>query len=178
MKTKERRELLLNILNKSANPIKGDELANTLNVSRQVIVQDIALIRATGVDIIATPQGYIIYKKIEELNETIKTIECKNHSNRDEFYNELRTIVDLGGEVKNVIVKHPIYGEIKVDLDIASNRDIDEFMKKASNDEFKQLSILTKESHLHTIEAKNEEILDEIISSLLDKNILVNNGKK
>ena len=61
MKTKERRELLLNILNKSANPIKGDELANTLNVSRQVIVQDIALIRATGVDIIATPQGYIIY---------------------------------------------------------------------------------------------------------------------
>ena len=174
MKTKERRELLLNILNKSANPIKGDELANTLNVSRQVIVQDIALIRATGVDIIATPQGYIIYNS----KTAIKTIECKNHSNRDEFYNELRTIVDLGGKVKNVIVKHPIYGEIKVDLDIASNRDIDEFMKKASNDEFKQLSKITKESHLHTLEAKNEEILDEIISSLLDKNILVNNSKK
>ena len=81
MKTKERRELLLNILNKSANPIKGDELANTLNVSRQVIVQDIALIRATGVDIIATPQGYIIYNS----KTAIKTIECKNHSNRVEF---------------------------------------------------------------------------------------------
>ena len=58
---------------------------------------------------------------------------------------------------------------IKVDLDIDSNRDIDEFMKKASSDEFKQLSTLTKESHLHTIEAKSEEILDEIVSSLLDK---------
>ena len=171
MKVKERRELLLSILNKSAKPIKGDELANTLNVSRQVIVQDIALIRATGVDIIATPQGYVIYNT----KVTTKTIECKNHVNGDEFYNELKTIVDLGGKVKDVIVKHPIYGEIKVDLDIDSNRDIDEFMKKASSDEFKQLSTLTKESHLHTIEAKSEEILDEIVSSLLDKNILVNN---
>ena len=160
MKVKERRELLLSILNKSAKPIKGDELANTLNVSRQVIVQDIALIRATGVDIIATPQGYVIYNT----KVTTKTIECKNHVNGDEFYNELK--------------KHPIYGEIKVDLDIDSNRDIDEFMKKASSDEFKQLSTLTKESHLHTIEAKSEEILDEIVSSLLDKNILVNNSKK
>ena len=170
MKVKERRELLLSILNKSAKPIKGDELANTLNVSRQVIVQDIA----TGVDIIATPQGYVIYNT----KVTTKTIECKNHVNGDEFYNELKTIVDLGGKVKDVIVKHPIYGEIKVDLDIDSNRDIDEFMKKASSDEFKQLSTLTKESHLHTIEAKSEEILDEIVSSLLDKNILVNNSKK
>ena len=166
MKVKERRELLLSILNKSAKPIKGDELANTLNVSRQVIVQDIALI--------ATPQGYVIYNT----KVTTKTIECKNHVNGDEFYNELKTIVDLGGKVKDVIVKHPIYGEIKVDLDIDSNRDIDEFMKKASSDEFKQLSTLTKESHLHTIEAKSEEILDEIVSSLLDKNILVNNRKK
>ena len=174
MKVKERRELLLSILNKSAKPIKGDELANTLNVSRQVIVQDIALIRATGVDIIATPQGYVIYNT----KVTTKTIECKNHVNGDEFYNELKTIVDLGGKVKDVIVKHPIYGEIKVDLDIDSNRDIDEFMKKASSDEFKQLSTLTKESHLHTIEAKSEEILDEIVSSLLDKNILVNNIRK
>ena len=84
MKVKERRELLLSILNKSAKPIKGDELANTLNVSRQVIVQDIALIRATGVDIIATPQGYVIYNT----KVTTKTIECKNHVNGDEFYNE------------------------------------------------------------------------------------------
>ena len=102
MKVKERRELLLSILNKSAKPIKGDELANTLNVSRQVIVQDIALIRAIGVDIIATPQGYVIYNT----KVTTKTIECKNHVNGDEFYNELKTIVDLGGKVKDVIVKH------------------------------------------------------------------------
>ena len=88
MKVKERRELLLSILNKSAKPIKGDELANTLNVSRQVIVQDIALIRATGVDIIATPQGYVIYNT----KVTTKTIECKNHVNGDEFYNELSAI--------------------------------------------------------------------------------------
>lgn len=170
MKVKERRELLLDMLSKSTYPIKGDELASRLNVSRQVIVQDIALIRATGLDIIATPQGYIIY----ESKAAARTIECKNHADGDEFYEELKTIVDLGGIVKDVIVKHPLYGEIKVDLDIASNRDIDEFMKKASSDEFKQLSILTKDSHIHTIEAKNDEILDEIISSLSAKNILIN----
>ena len=168
MKVKERRELLLSILNKSAKPIKGDELANTLNLA------SLSVITPLFVDIIATPQGYVIYNT----KVTTKTIECKNHVNGDEFYNELKTIVDLGGKVKDVIVKHPIYGEIKVDLDIDSNRDIDEFMKKASSDEFKQLSTLTKESHLHTIEAKSEEILDEIVSSLLDKNILVNNSKK
>ncbi len=173
MKVKERREQLLNILNKSVNPIKGDELADTLNVSRQVIVQDIALIRASGVDIIATPQGYMIYNSIS----ITKTIECRNHNDVEDFYEELKTIIDLGGTVKDVIVKHPIYGEIKVELDISSNRDINEFIEKASNDEFKQLSILTKDSHIHTIEAKNEDVIEDIISSLSDKNILLNKVK-
>lgn len=169
MKASERREQLINILHNSDRPVKGDELAENLNVSRQVIVQDIALIRAKGEEIIATPQGYIVYEKSASASTII---ECKNHSNSNEFYEELKTIVDLGGKIKDVIVEHPLYGEIKVKLDISSNRDINEFIEKASNDEFRQLSILTKDSHKHTIEAKNDNILDEIIIELSKKDIL------
>ena len=169
MKASERREKILNILNNLARPVKGDELAEMLNVSRQVIVQDIALIRAKGDNIIATPQGYILYGKRESISKTIK---CKNHSNADEFYEELKTIIDLGGSIKDVIVKHPMYGEIKVELNINSMRDINEFIKKSSNEEFKQLSTLTKESHIHTIEASKHEILEEIMDELKKRDIL------
>lgn len=169
MKASERRQKLLDILNNSARPVKGDELAETLNVSRQVIVQDIALIRAKGDDIIATPHGYIVYGKNISISKVIK---CKNHSNINEFYEELKTIVDLGGSIKDVIVQHPIYGDIKVELNISSNRDIDEFMKKASEKEFKQLSILTKENHIHTIEATNQKIIEDIVEELRKRDIL------
>lgn len=169
MKASERREKLINILQNSNRPIKGDELAETLNVSRQVIVQDIALIRAKGEEIIATPQGYIVYGRSTSVSTII---ECNNHSSSQEFYEELKTIVDLGGKITDVIVEHPLYGVIKVDLDISSNKDIKEFIEKASNDEFRQLSTLTKDSHKHTIEAKNENILDEIIIELSRKDIL------
>ena len=169
MRANERREKLINILNNSNKPIKGDELAENLNVSRQVIVQDIALIRAQGDEVIATPQGYIVYKRNTSVSNEIK---CKNHSSLQEFHEELKTIVDLGGKIKDVIVEHPIYGEIKVDLDINSHKDINNFIEKASNDEFRQLSTLTKYSHRHTIEAANENILDEIKIELLKKDIL------
>ncbi|MGL5346402.1 MAG: 3H domain-containing protein [Peptostreptococcaceae bacterium] len=169
MKASERREKILHILNNLARPIKGDELAEMLHISRQVIVQDIALIRAKGENIIATPQGYILYVKKESISQTIK---CKNHSNTEEFYEELKTIVELGGSIKDVIVEHPMYGEIKVELNINSMRDINEFIKKASNEEFKQLSTLTKESHIHTIEASKYEILEEIMNELKERDIL------
>ncbi|MGL6105021.1 3H domain-containing protein [Romboutsia sp.] len=168
MNANERRQNLINILKNLDKPIKGDELAKKFNVSRQVIVQDIALIRAKGIEIMATPQGYITYNT----TSISKVINCKNHKDSCSFYEELKIIVDLGGKVKDVIVEHPLYGEIKVNLDIESNRDINEFINKASSEEFKQLSLLTKENHMHTIEAKDEEILGEIIEELEKRNLL------
>ena len=154
MSSNERREKLLQILKKSDKPVKGSELSAELQVSRQVVVKDIALLRASGLEIIATSNGYIVLDSVK--NEF--KIKCKNHNSDDELYDELQTIIDLGGKVKDVIVEHPTYGVLKADLNVATNRDLRNFMQKAATNEFKQLSVLSPDYHIHTIEVDNDEI--------------------
>ena len=170
MDTIKRRKELENILAASEIPIKGSHLASKLSVSRQVIVQDIAILRAKGLNIFATPQGYIMYKDNKKL---IKTISCKNHKDIGEIGDELRIIVDMGGKIIDVIVEHPIYGEIKGMLNISSKKDIDEFVYKLKETKSSGLSSLTNGIHIHTIEVKDEETFNEIIKNLKDKNILL-----
>ena len=162
------REKLLQILKKSDKPVKGSELSAELQVSRQVVVKDIALLRASGLEIIATSNGYIVLDSVK--NEF--KIKCKNHNSDDELYDELQTIIDLGGKVKDVIVEHPTYGVLKADLNVATNRDLRNFMQKAATNEFKQLSVLSPDYHIHTIEVDNDEIFEEIQKELKLKNIL------
>ena len=168
MSSNERREKLLQILKKSDKPVKGSELSAELQVSRQVVVKDIALLRASGLEIIATSNGYIVLDSVK--NEF--KIKCKNHNSDDELYDELQTIIDLGGKVKDVIVEHPTYGVLKADLNVATNRDLRNFMQKAATNEFKQLSVLSPDYHIHTIEVDNDEIFEEIQIELKLKNIL------
>ena len=164
MSSNERREKLLQILKKSDKPVKGSELSAELQVSRQVVVKD----RASGLEIIATSNGYIVLDSVK--NEF--KIKCKNHNSDDELYDELQTIIDLGGKVKDVIVEHPTYGVLKADLNVATNRDLRNFMQKAATNEFKQLSVLSPDYHIHTIEVDNDEIFEEIQKELKLKNIL------
>ena len=168
MSSNERREKLLQIPKKSDKPVKGSELSAELQVSRQVVVKDIALLRASGLEIIATSNGYIVLDSVK--NEF--KIKCKNHNSDDELYDELQTIIDLGGKVKDVIVEHPTYGVLKADLNVATNRDLRNFMQKAATNEFKQLSVLSPDYHIHTIEVDNDEIFEEIQKELKLKNIL------
>ena len=168
MSSNERREKLLQILKKSDKPVKGSELSAELQVSRQVVVKDIALLRASGLEIIATSNGYIVLDSVK--NEF--KIKCKNHNSDDELYDELQTIIDLGGKVKDDIVEHPTYGVLKADLNVATNRDLRNFMQKAATNEFKQLSVLSPDYHIHTIEVDNDEIFEEIQKELKLKNIL------
>ena len=168
MSSNERREKLLQILKKSDKPVKGSELSAELQVSRQVVVKDIALLRASGLEIIATSNGYIVLDSVK--NEF--KIKCKNHNSDDELYDELQTIIDLGGKVKDVIVEHPTYGVLKADLNVATNWDLRNFMQKAATNEFKQLSVLSPDYHIHTIEVDNDEIFEEIQKELKLKNIL------
>ena len=168
MSSNERREKLLQILKKSDKPVKGSELSAELQVSRQVVVKDIALLRASGLEIIATSNGYIVLDSVK--NEF--KIKCKNHNSDDELYDELQTIIDLGGKVKDVIVEHPTYGVLKADLNVATNRDLRNFMQKAATNEFKQLSVLSPDYHIHTLEVDNDEIFEEIQKELKLKNIL------
>ena len=168
MNPNERREKLLEILKNADEPVKGSVLSAKLDVSRQVIVKDIALLRASGIEILATSTGYMILYSLKREFE----IMCKNHKSNEEIFEELKTIVDLGGKAKNVIVKHPTYGILKADLNVATNRDLKKFMEKVSRNEFKQLSILSPDYHIHTIEVSDVEVLEEIKQELREKNIL------
>ena len=167
----ERRQEIINILNKSKDPVKGTELSEKLQVSRQVIVQDIAILRAKGENIFATPQGYLM-PRIYEKDRLIKTIVC-NHKNNEELEDELRTIVDLGGKVIDVIVEHPLYGEIKSQLQIGSRHDLMLFMDNLKTTKAEPLSSLTDGVHLHTIEVNSEEIFHKIKEALSKKKYLI-----
>ena len=169
MNSNERREKLLHILKTSNKPVKGVDLAKELNVTRQIVVKDIALLRASGIDILATSTGYIIYTI---RNQEFK-IKCKNHYNEEHILLELQTIIDLGGKVKDVIVDHPTYGKIKAELNLSSNRDLKIFMENSKKNEFKQLSSLSQDYHVHTIEVPDENTLEEIKKELKEVNILL-----
>lgn len=171
MEAWERRERMLNLLKNSNKPIKGTELSNMYQVTRQVIVQDIALLRARGENILATPQGYVI-PKMSKKNYMVKKIVCK-HAKNSEMEDELKIIVDLGGKVIDVIVEHPLYGEIRGQLEIRSKLDLDEFIDNFRKTKAEPLSSLTEGIHLHTIEVENEEVFLKIKEALKNKNYLI-----
>ena len=127
MNGEQRREKIIDILNSSSKPVSGVALASMLNVSRQVIVQDIALIRASDNEISSTNRGYVIRKKNEH-TRIFKVV----HTEAD-AETELNSIVDMGGWVKDVFVYHKVYGVIKADLNLHSRRDIKDYMAEIGN---------------------------------------------
>ena len=170
MKALDRREKIVHLLKNSSQAISGTNLANDLNVSRQLIVGDIALLRASGKDIISTPKGYILNNNHDEEGYIVKIIACK-HS-KDFIEDELNLIVDEGGTIVNVIVEHSVYGQLTGDLHISSRRDVKDFMKKLSLVDVNPLSELTDGIHLHTIKVKNEEVFEELVKILKEKGYL------
>ncbi len=171
MDTKERRKAILEILNSLEKPVKGTEIAEKFGVSRQVIVQDVAVLRAKGEDILATPRGYLIPKAYES-NKIIRTIVCK-HDNDKEIEEELDIILSYGGKIIDVSVEHPLYGEIKSQLQISSRYDLNEFMVNLKKYKAEALSSLTDGIHIHKIEVDNEEMLIKIKEKLLEKKYLI-----
>lgn len=157
-----RREHILQDLQKSQSAIKGSSLAKAYGVSRQVIVQDIALIRALGAAVVSTSEGYVIYAVDQN---SYKRVYCVNHEN-DDLEEELLIFVDNGGRVLNTIIEHVIYGEIVVDMHLNSRRQVKAFIQKTGQEDFTPLMALTNGNHYHTIEADSEQILDDIETEL------------
>lgn len=167
----QRRAEIIRMLESSQNPISGTELARRLKVSRQVIVQDIALLRAINKNILSTNKGYLLFEPGREAGESKKTV-CVRHTTEqvlDEFY----TIVDLGGKILDVVVEHELYGQIAVDLIIASRQDADEFYRKMQNNRVKPLKELTEDIHYHTIVAKDNVSIERIENALKEKGYLL-----
>lgn len=169
MTGEERRTKIIEILRDSEEPVSGAELAKRLHVSRQVIVQDIALLRAVNRNIISTTKGYVLYvKEVQKVNRCFLV----RHSD-DDIEDELCTIVDNGGKVMDVIVMHDIYGEISAGLVIKNRQDVYDFMEKLKSHKTIPLKDLTGGIHLHTVEADSEAILDSIEKKLREKKYLV-----
>lgn len=157
-----RRKKLISILSKANTPVSGDKLAATLLVSRQVIVQDIALLRASDHMILSTNRGYLMYPTEEKIHSRMFHVSHTTEQIQDELY----AIVDCGGLIKNVCVEHEVYGMIQADLNISSRRDADIFIKKVRDSHAVPLKVLGSDIHLHTVEADDDAILDEIEASL------------
>lgn len=169
MEGQERRDKLIELMHNAKEPISGTELAKKLGVSRQVIVQDIALLRAVNKNILSTTKGYMIY--LQEKQKVNRCYTVKHTT--EEIEDELCTIVDNGGKVLNVIVAHDLYGEIAADLIIKNRQDVYDFVKKVKLKNTVPLKELTDGVHLHTVEADSEEILDNIEKALREKKYLI-----
>ena len=166
LKGSERREQILKILSNSKNPVAGTDLAKELGVSRQVIVQDMALIRANGIDVMATNRGYIIHEK-KEVSRVFKVI----HTD-EQVEEELNLFVDLGSKVDDVFVYHKVYGVIKAVMNIKSRKDVRKYINDISSGKSTNLKNLTSNYHYHTITAEDEQTLDLIQEELSQRGFL------
>ena len=165
----KRREKIIQIIKESKKPVSGSELAQMLNVSRQVIVQDIALLRASDYDIISTTKGYMLYQDDRGQKHT-RVINVKHTT--EEIEDELCTIVDNGARILDVHVIHEIYGQIATELIIRNRNDVYDFVKKVKEKKIVPLKELTAGVHRHTIEADDEETLDRVVEALKKKNYI------
>lgn len=170
MDGEERRKELLKILASASEPVSGTELSGLLGVSRQVIVQDIALLRAVDKNILSTNKGYVLYHETK-MSRTKRTF--KVYHRDEQIRDELNTIVDEGGHVLDVVVEHDIYGQITVDLIINNRADVNAFVNKLEQNHTSSLNKLTDGVHFHTVEADNQEILDRIENALKEKGYLL-----
>jgi uncharacterized protein len=156
-----RQERLLAELSESNRPLTGTELAERCGVTRQVVVHDIAILRAAGVNIISTPRGYWV-----QTTPSAKTTVLSVCHLPELTEVELMTLVDFGIEVVDVIVEHPLYGELRGQLHLSSRRDVQLFLEKVASSDALLLSSLTEGFHLHTVAAPTPLRLREAVQAL------------
>lgn len=167
MKVAERRKEIVNLLLSSKEPISGGELACRFDISRQIIVQDITVLKGLGYEIFSTNQGYVMQKS--PLAERI----FKVRHTTDQTEDELSCIVELGGTVVDVFVWHKVYGRIEAALNIFSPMHIKQFMEGVRTGKSTELMHITGGYHYHTVRADDEETLNRIEEALNSRAYIV-----
>lgn len=165
--TDDRRLEIIRILKKRNKPISGTDLAHHFSVSRQIIVQDIAILKAENHPIISTNRGY----KMKEDHFCTRILKVAHTDN--DIEDELNLIVDSGAIIKDVFVNHKVYGRISVDLNIKSREDVKDFLKTLESGISRPLKNLTENYHYHSIIADNENILDNVEMKLKESGYLL-----
>ena len=161
MHSDERRKAIADVLRAADAPVSASALAEKFSVSRQIIVGDIALLRSSGEEILATPRGYVTPK---EARGILRRVAVKHTP--QEMEAELNAIVDNGCTVIDVIVDHPIYGQLTGPLHLSSRYDVGQFLQKVSRSGARPLSALTGGVHLHTILCPDEAAWHRVRAAL------------
>lgn len=167
MTGEERRAEIMNILAASASPLSGAALGKQLGVSRQVVVQDIALLRQSGAGIVATNRGYLVDAADARPRRLFKV-----HHTIEQTGDELNLMVDHGCVVENVIVNHRTYGRLSADLGFKNRRDVTRFLDELASGASTPLMNITSGYHFHEVSADSEEVLDELEAALADAGFL------
>jgi transcriptional regulator of NAD metabolism len=170
MSATARQQLIMNRLQQTEHPITGSEFATQTNVSRQVIVQDVSILKAKGKPIIATSQGYMLMNQNEA--DIVRSVIICNHT-AAQTLEELQIIVDHGVTVKDVIVEHAVYGDITASIRVSNRAEVNHFVKQIDDSNATYLSTLTAGIHLHTLEAAKTEQIEAACSALKEAGILV-----
>lgn len=169
MKAGERREQILEYFRRQNGPVSASVLAAEFSVSRQIIVSDVALLRASGAAIEATPRGYVLAE--ESKKGVIRRVAC-SHS-RAQMEEELNLCVDYGCEVLDVCVDHPVYGQLTGELHLQSRYDVAQFIQKVRQEGAHSLSELTDGVHLHTLRCPSEELYEKVCQALREAGYLL-----
>lgn len=168
MEAASRRQAILDRLRMADRPVSASALAAGLNVSRQIIVGDIALLRAGGAEISATPRGYVLPRATDGIT---RTIACRH--TLAQTGQELDILVDNGCTVLDVIVEHPVYGQLTGQLQISSRYDVEQFLARIHDSDAAPLSMLTGGLHLHTLCCPNEDAYTRACAALKAAGLLL-----
>ena len=166
MNAVNRRENIIRTLRQAADPVSAASLASALGASRQIIVGDIALLRASGEKITSTPRGYVL----SEGGTSVYTLACVHGVEDTE--KELNIMVDNGCKVLTVSVEHPVYGLLTGELQLANRYDVRQFVEKLQSGEVRPLSALTGGVHLHTLSCPDNECFERTRSQLEREGLL------
>jgi uncharacterized protein len=164
-----RRRRILEWMRTHRSPVHGGDLARRFRVSRQSLVQDVAILRASGQEILGTPRGYRLPDTASQGYKAI--LACKHAPERTE--EELNILADHGVKILDVIVEHPLYGEIRGSLMLESRADVQDFLERVNSSKASLLSSLTGGVHLHTVEASRPEMIARAKEQLRERGFLL-----
>jgi len=165
----ERRTDLFHALRAAHEPVLGSDLAQQFGVSRQVLVQDMAILRAGGADVIATPRGYLLRNPEPAAHRTVIAVQL----DRAAMVDELTILVDLGIRIVDVGIDHPVLGPLRAELNIASRQDVAEFDERLEETNTRPLFELTGGRHNHTVESSRPDLLERARAMLAQRGYLV-----
>ena len=167
MKATQRRAEILSLIGNSQNPVAANFLSEKYSVSRQVIVQDIAILRAQGYGVISTNRGYVLGSGLG----AERVFKCRH--TLQELVAESEIIISLGGKVEDVMVNHRVYGKISARLELSTMRHAEELYRSLVSGASKPLMSVTDGYHYHTVSADSEQTLDKIEQSLRSAGYLI-----